>query len=109
MSFTYTSQPAKFTRHQVNERVKVKVLNIQGHRIGLSLKDVDQRTGQDMSASGAPPPGVLTGANAVNQPGRNPEKPKGGAPTGFEATHMPTLDDLGDGAGKVSVCNKLAL
>jgi ATP-dependent RNA helicase DHX8/PRP22 len=32
-----------------NERVKVKVMTIAGTKIGLSLKDVDQRTGADLS------------------------------------------------------------
>ena len=32
-----------------NERVKVKVMSIAGTKIGLSLKDVDQRTGADQS------------------------------------------------------------
>jgi ATP-dependent RNA helicase DHX8/PRP22 len=31
-----------------NERVKVKVMSIAGTKIGLSLKDVDQRTGADL-------------------------------------------------------------
>ena len=32
-----------------NERVKVKVMSIAGSKIGLSLKDVDQKTGADLS------------------------------------------------------------
>lgn len=32
-----------------NERVKVKVMSIAGSKVGLSLKDVDQRTGADLS------------------------------------------------------------
>ena len=31
-----------------NERVKVKVMSIAGTKVGLSLKDVDQRTGADL-------------------------------------------------------------
>lgn len=32
-----------------NARVKVKVLSIIGNRISLSMKDVDQRTGEDLT------------------------------------------------------------
>ena len=32
-----------------NERVQVKVMSIAGTKIGLSVKDVDQRTGADLS------------------------------------------------------------
>lgn len=31
------------------ERVQVKVMSVAGTKIGLSLKDVDQRTGADLS------------------------------------------------------------
>lgn len=31
------------------EKVRVKVMSIAGTKIGLSLKDVDQRTGADLS------------------------------------------------------------
>lgn len=34
---------------QVNQRVKVKVTQIKGTKIGLSMKDVDQQTGEDLS------------------------------------------------------------
>ncbi|KXX75249.1 Pre-mRNA-splicing factor ATP-dependent RNA helicase prp22 [Madurella mycetomatis] len=48
--------------------VKVKVINIDGTRIGLSMKDVDQDTGQDLA------PHVSLGSGANMQPlgrGRN--------------------------------------
>jgi len=32
-----------------NQRVKVKVMSIIGSRISLSMKDVDQETGKDLS------------------------------------------------------------
>ncbi|KAF7721085.1 DEAH-box ATP-dependent RNA helicase prp22 [Apophysomyces ossiformis] len=34
---------------QRNQRVKVKVMSVAGSRIGLSMKDVDQRTGEDLT------------------------------------------------------------
>lgn len=32
-----------------NDRVKVKVMSVMGEKYGLSMKDVDQRTGEDQS------------------------------------------------------------
>lgn len=32
-----------------NDRVKVKVMSVAGQKYGLSMKDVDQRTGADLS------------------------------------------------------------
>ena len=32
-----------------NDRVKVKVMSVAGHKYGLSMKDVDQQTGADLS------------------------------------------------------------
>ncbi|KAJ3324084.1 DEAH-box ATP-dependent RNA helicase prp22 [Boothiomyces sp. JEL0866] len=34
-----------------NDKIKVKVMSIAGKRIGLSMKDVDQETGKDLSES----------------------------------------------------------
>lgn len=34
----------------VNQRVKVKVTQINGTKVGLSMKDIDQQTGEDLSA-----------------------------------------------------------
>ncbi|TVY78508.1 Pre-mRNA-splicing factor ATP-dependent RNA helicase prp22 [Lachnellula suecica] len=42
-----------------NQPVKVKVLKIEGTRIGLSMKDVDQETGRDL----APQERIQSGAN----------------------------------------------
>lgn len=39
--------PAEVLRR--NDRVKVKVMSVVGHKYGLSMKDVDQRTGADLS------------------------------------------------------------
>lgn len=51
------------------QSVKVKVLKIEGNRIGLSMKDVDQETGQDL----APQARIQSGANmeALGGRGRN--------------------------------------
>lgn len=46
--------------------VKVKVIKIEGNRIGLSMKDIDQHTGQDM----APEMRVGSGANMEALGGR---------------------------------------
>ena len=35
---------------RVNQHVKVKVTQIKGTKIGLSMKDIDQQTGEDLSA-----------------------------------------------------------
>lgn len=43
----------------VGENVKVKVVSVEANRIGLSLKDVDQETGEDLAA----PPAFGSGAN----------------------------------------------
>ncbi|XP_014680531.1 PREDICTED: ATP-dependent RNA helicase DHX8-like [Priapulus caudatus] len=63
------------------QRVKVKVLAINGQKMSLSMKDVDQESGEDLN----PMSGVrLTGANAVEQAGegttRNPDRPTTAAP-----------------------------
>lgn len=58
------------------DKVKVKVVSIEDRRIGLSLKDVDQATGEDLAPSNqSAPPSFLTGANAASF--RNPERPMG--------------------------------
>lgn len=43
----------------MGENVKVKVVSVEANRIGLSLKDVDQETGEDLAA----PPAFGSGAN----------------------------------------------
>lgn len=51
------------------QQVWVKVVSIEGHRIGLSMKDVDQETGRDLE----PQARLTTGANmeALGGGGRN--------------------------------------
>ncbi|PKS09134.1 hypothetical protein jhhlp_003748 [Lomentospora prolificans] len=46
----------------MGQPVKVKVVSIEGNRIGLSLKDVDQETGEDLTVP-APAPAFGSGAN----------------------------------------------
>ncbi|KAI7782479.1 hypothetical protein LA080_013478 [Diaporthe eres] len=56
------------------QNVKVKVIKIEGNRIGLSMKDVDQETGHDL----APQARIQSGANSMalgsagNMPGTMP-------------------------------------
>ncbi|KAI6779006.1 Pre-mRNA-splicing factor ATP-dependent RNA helicase-like protein [Emericellopsis cladophorae] len=53
----------------IGQHVFVKVSNIEGKRIGLSMRDVDQQTGQDLE----PQARLTTGANmeAIGGAGRN--------------------------------------
>ncbi|KAI9499324.1 hypothetical protein BDB00DRAFT_229161 [Zychaea mexicana] len=56
---------------QRNQRVKVKVMSIAGNRIGLSMKDVDQRTGQDLT----PHLRVRSQEEIESMASRNPDRP----------------------------------
>ena len=65
-----------------NQRVKVKVLNVVGGgKMSLSLKDVDQATGEDLNPDDPNLSGSLTGANAgplgadSRDSLRNPDRP----------------------------------
>jgi ATP-dependent RNA helicase DHX8/PRP22 len=40
------SSPSEVVKR--NDRVKVKVMSIAGNKNGLSMKDVDQQTGEDL-------------------------------------------------------------
>ncbi|KAI5868453.1 ATP-dependent RNA helicase DHX8 [Durotheca rogersii] len=51
----------------VGQNVKVKVINIEPKRIGLSMKDVDQETGMDMT----PQARIQSGANMESLGSRN--------------------------------------
>ncbi|KLU92471.1 hypothetical protein MAPG_11416 [Magnaporthiopsis poae ATCC 64411] len=51
------------------QQVKVKVIKIEGNRIGLSMKDVDQDTGLDLNSE--PEPGFQSGANMEALGSRN--------------------------------------
>jgi len=53
---------------QRNQEVKVKILSITGTKISLSMKEADQRTGQDLN----PPRAVVI---EENKPFANPSKP----------------------------------
>lgn len=50
-----------------NQPVKVKVIKVDGNRIGLSMKDVDQETGEDLS----PQDRIQSGANSAPLGGKN--------------------------------------
>jgi ATP-dependent RNA helicase DHX8/PRP22 len=54
-----------------NQPVKVKVMSIAGNRVGLSMKDVDQRTGEDLS----PNLHVRSREEMEAMTSRNPERP----------------------------------
>ncbi|XP_075166132.1 ATP-dependent RNA helicase pea [Haematobia irritans] len=55
-----------------NSTVKVKVMSVTGQKVSLSMKEVDQETGQDLNPlSHAPPP-----ENELRD--RNPDRPFGG-------------------------------
>lgn len=77
---------------QRGDRVKVKVLKQEGHRTSLSMKEVEQSTGEDLKPAGGGPKPFATGANAIAT-GQNPDKPKALPKTGFEAMNIPALDD----------------
>ncbi|KAJ3199058.1 DEAH-box ATP-dependent RNA helicase prp22 [Entophlyctis luteolus] len=70
---------------QRNQKVKVKVMSIAGSRIGLSMKDVDQTTGQDLS----PNLRVKTREELETESLRNPERP---VITSF--SEIPVVDDV---------------
>ena len=57
-----------------NQPVKVKVMTIQGTRIGLSMKEVDQVTGRDL----APQKRLASGANMERLDGMGPDTGKNG-------------------------------
>jgi ATP-dependent RNA helicase DHX8/PRP22 len=56
---------------QRGQRVKVKVMSVAGTRISLSLRDVDQRTGQDLS----PHLRVRSETEIAEETTRNPDRP----------------------------------
>ncbi|TPX30901.1 hypothetical protein SmJEL517_g05644 [Synchytrium microbalum] len=59
-----------------NQRVKVKVMSVAGNRVGLSMKDVDQETGKDLT----PHLRIKSAAEMAAEIGRNPDKPVRMAP-----------------------------
>lgn len=62
---------------QRSQSVKVKVISIDGTRIGLSMKDIDQESGQDLT----PLKSLGSGANMHALGGRLNEHAGGGHPT----------------------------
>lgn len=63
------------------QSVKVKVMNIAGTRIGLSMKEVDQVTGQDL----APQKRLASGANMESLDGMGPMSNGNSRSNGFDA------------------------
>ncbi|KAL8827147.1 MAG: hypothetical protein Q9191_003361 [Dirinaria sp. TL-2023a] len=84
-----------------NQPVKVKVISIQGTRIGLSMKEVDQSTGRDLM----PQKRLASGANMERLDGMGPEESINGRYGGLGAD-VPVIE--GDMNGK-SMRNKKRL
>ncbi|KAI7862804.1 hypothetical protein BDF14DRAFT_1469069 [Spinellus fusiger] len=60
---------------QRNQSVKVKVMSVAGTRVGLSMRDVDQRTGEDLT----PHLRVRSQEEMEAMASRNPDRPMGSA------------------------------
>ena len=75
------------------QSVKVKVMSIQGSRIGLSMKEVDQVTGRDL----VPQKRLASGANMERLDGMGPET-KGNSRYGGMESDVPVIE--GDMNGK---------
>ncbi|KAI9827208.1 MAG: DEAH-box ATP-dependent RNA helicase prp22 [Thelocarpon impressellum] len=76
-----------------DQPVKVKVMSIEGSRIGLSMKEVDQITGRDL----APQKRILSGANMERLDGLGAET-NGGGRYGSLSDDVPVIE--GDLNGK---------
>ncbi|KAI9892358.1 MAG: DEAH-box ATP-dependent RNA helicase prp22 [Vezdaea aestivalis] len=76
-----------------NQPVKVKVMSIEGNRIGLSMKEVDQQTGRDL----VPHRRIASGANMESMNGGG-TFPKGGRYGGL-AAGVPVIEN-GDQNGR---------
>ncbi|KAL8723546.1 MAG: hypothetical protein Q9225_000181 [Loekoesia sp. 1 TL-2023] len=74
------------------QSVKVKVMNIAGSRIGLSMKEVDQVTGQDL----APQKRLASGANMENLNGMGAVSNGNGAYNGY-SSDVPVIEGDADG------------
>ena len=70
-----------------NQPVKVKVISIQGTRIGLSMKEVDQSTGRDL----VPQKRLASGANMERLDGTGPEESINGRYGGL-SSHVPVIE-----------------
>ena len=75
------------------QSVKIKVMSIQGGRIGLSMKEVDQVTGRDL----APQKRLASGANMERLDGMGPET-NGNSRYGGMGSDVPVIE--GDMNGK---------
>ncbi|OAD02309.1 hypothetical protein MUCCIDRAFT_164241 [Mucor lusitanicus CBS 277.49] len=75
---------------KVNQPVKVKVMSIAGNRIGLSMKDVDQRTGEDLS----PNLRVRSNDEVEAMASRNPDKPSFMTGSNSNALGVKVVDDI---------------
>ena len=64
-----------------NQSVKVKVMTIEGTRIGLSMKEVDQETGRDL----APQKRLASGANTERLDGMGPADDSNGRYDGMNS------------------------
>ena len=84
-----------------SQPVKVKVISIQGTRIGLSMKEVDQVTGRDL----VPQKRLASGANMERLDGMGPEESMNGRYGGL-SSDVPVIE--GDLNGK-SMRNKKRL
>ena len=74
------------------QAVKVKVINIAGNRIGLSMKEVDQVTGRDL----APQKRLASGANMENLNGISSVPTKNGYHSGLHS-EVPVIEGDTDG------------
>ena len=80
-----------------NQRVKVKVMNLAGNRISLSMKDVDQATGRDFAAHLQPgmkpvdpmaPPPVLEREDPMAQPEKSSRRRRLNSPELWEIKQL---------------------
>jgi ATP-dependent RNA helicase DHX8/PRP22 len=73
-----------------NQSVKVKVMSVAGTRIGLSMKDVDQKTGEDLS----PNLRVRTQDDLDALRSRNPDRPSYITGSNSNAIGVKVVDDV---------------
>ncbi|KAJ2851034.1 DEAH-box ATP-dependent RNA helicase prp22 [Coemansia brasiliensis] len=57
------------------QRVKVKIMSITGSKLGLSMKDVDQETGEDLSPHLQPGESIDADRDTDERPARQPSRP----------------------------------
>ncbi|MCJ1314241.1 DEAH-box ATP-dependent RNA helicase prp22 [Agyrium rufum] len=71
--------------------VKVKIMSIEGSRIGLSMKEADQDTGRDL----APEKRLASGANMERLDGTGPAHGRNGRDSNYDSSEQVIEDDLG--------------